>query len=74
MTTTIIADIEKEIVYDRETRDYACYVTVDGERIFLGYAPHYSAGESKCNQYAYEYLTDTHTYETAAELLMQVAA
>jgi len=70
-TTNVIADIQKEIVYEKG--DYACTVIVDGTRIFLGYAPHYSAGEHKCNAYVYDYLTDTHTHEAAAELLMEVA-
>jgi hypothetical protein len=74
MTTTIIADIQKDIVYSRETRDYDMYIIIDGKREYIGSAPNYSQAEIVTNAYAYDYLTDSHTIETAAELVMQVAA
>lgn len=43
----------KYIAYDRETRDYVCYL--DGQ--FLGYAPNYSAAETKISECYYEQLS-----------------
>ncbi len=68
--TIIIADIAKAIKYDRETKDYACSISIDGGAAqIIGYAPNYSAGEKLCNDYVFDYLSDTHTHETAAQLL-----
>jgi hypothetical protein len=72
MTTNVIAGIEKSIVYDRQTRDYACSIIIDGgEPQFIGYASTYGQAETACNGYVYEYLTDSHTIETACDLLLQ---
>jgi hypothetical protein len=73
MRTTIIADIQKEITYDRLTKDYSMYIIIDGKREYIGSAPNYSQAETMTNAYAYDYLTDSHTIETAAELVMQAA-
>ena len=74
MRTTIIAAIEKEIVYSRQTRDYDLFITIDNQREYIGSAPNHHEAEERCNAYVFQYLTDTHTHETAAELLMQEAA
>jgi hypothetical protein len=50
-STTIPQD-GKCIRYDRETKDYACYL--DGR--LIGYAPNYSDGETLCEQTYYEQL------------------
>jgi hypothetical protein len=69
--TTIISDITKEIKFDRQTKDYACYISIDGaEAECIGFASTYSQAETKCNQYAYDYLSDTGTHKTAAELVL----
>ncbi len=68
----IIADIYKEIKYSRG--DYGMYVTIDGERHCIGFASTHGQAEVTINQYVYDYLTDSHTIETAAEFLMQEAA
>lgn len=53
-STTIPQD-GKCIRYDRETKDYACYL--DGR--LIGYAANYSAGETLCNDTYYAQLTHT---------------
>lgn len=52
MTTT--TTFEKSIRYDRQSKDFACYL--DGE--FVGYAASYSAGEALLDQIAYDLLAD----------------
>lgn len=52
MTTT--TTFEKSIRYDRQSKDFACYL--DGE--FVGYAASYSAGEALLDQVAYDQLMD----------------
>jgi len=44
--------MNKEIKYDRNTRDFACYV--DGE--LIGFAKSYHDGEILCDQYVYDEL------------------
>lgn len=55
--------IEKEIRYNRETKDYDCYVAGN----FIGSAGNYSAGEELCNTVAYDLIADGMCY-TATEL------
>jgi hypothetical protein len=74
MKTHMIADIDKEIVRNRENRDYDMFIVIDGQREYIGSAPNYSKAEETTNQYVYDYLTDGHTIESAAEFLMEVAA
>lgn len=64
MTTETII---KEIVYVT-AGDYDCYVTVDGQREYIGSAPSYHDGELKCDNYAYHYYADNHTPEVAAAI------
>lgn len=71
--TTIISGITKEVKYDRETRDYACFVSIDGGAAeCIGYAKSYHDGENLCDRYAYDYLSDNNTDETAAELVIKM--
>lgn len=51
----------KEIVYDRETRDYAMYL--DGE--LIGFARTYHEAETTLDQIVYELLTHNHFTEAA---------
>lgn len=73
MQTTIIADIQKEITYCRETRDYDMHIIIDGTREYIGSARNHSEAETITNQYAFDYLMDSQTIETATELLMEIA-
>jgi len=73
MKTHMIADIDKEIVRNRENHDYDMFIVIDGKREYIGSAPNYSKAEETTNQYVYDFLTDSHTIEAACELLMQVA-
>jgi len=69
--STIISDIQKEIKYDRQTKDYNCLISIDGGPFeSIGFASNYSEAERKCNAYAYDYLTDNHAPEAAAELVL----
>lgn len=75
MQSPIIAGIKKDIRRNAANHDYDCYVTVDSDQPrYIGSAARYSEAERKCNAYAYDMLTDSHTYETAAQLIMQMAA
>lgn len=55
--------VEKEIRYNRETKDYDCYVAGN----FIGSASTYTAGEEICNTVAYDLIADGLCY-TATEL------
>ncbi len=68
----IIADIHKEIVYSHG--DYDMFITIDGKREYIGSASTHGKAEVNINEYVYDYLTDSHTIETAAEFLMEVMA
>lgn len=72
--TTIIAGIEKAIEYNRANRDYDISIIIDGgEPQYIGSASTYGQAEIAANAYAYDYLMDSNTIETAAELVMQAA-
>jgi hypothetical protein len=58
----------KEIVFDRETRDYAMYY----EGQLIGWARSYSDAEVILNAYVYELLT--HTQTETADIVAEVAA
>lgn len=66
-------DIIKEIKYSRENRDFDCFITIDGQREYIGSADNYSDGEIKCDEYAYNYYIDSWTPERAAQLIMETA-
>lgn len=51
----------KEIVYDRETRDYACYL--DGE--LIGFARNYHEAETILDQLVFELMTGQYFREGA---------
>jgi hypothetical protein len=54
------ATYRKEILYDRETRDYACYL--DGELVF--FARTYQEAESTLDQLVFELLSGQYFRET----------
>jgi hypothetical protein len=73
--------MNREIKYDRETRDYACYI--DGE--LIGFAKSYHDGEVVCDQYVYDELAraepvtfvasrdEAHRQERWVNILSQIA-
>ena len=64
-------DITKRIRYNRDTRDYDCYVAIDGaEEQYIGSAATYHAGEVKCHEHVMDYFEISHTPETAAALVL----
>lgn len=71
--STIIGGITKTVKFDRVTRDYACYVSIDGAPAeCIGYAKTHHDGENLCDQFAFDYLSDNNTPEAAAELVMRL--
>lgn len=69
--TNIIAGITKSVKYNRANRDFDCYVTIDGgEPLHIGYANGETEGNVKCDQYAFDYLSDNNAPEAAAELVL----
>lgn len=73
--STIIADITKEIKFNRETEKYDCFVHVDGgDAQYIGSTAIYPEGEALCTRFAFDYLSDNNTPEAAAELLLPTPA
>jgi hypothetical protein len=52
--------VGKSIVYDRETKDYACFL----DRQYIGHTSTYGDGETRCSEVYHDQLTHT-TVETA---------
>lgn len=64
-------EVTKRIQFDRVTKDFNVYVTVEGcEEQYIGSEPTYGQAEVAANQYAIDFYTDNHTPEKAAELVM----
>jgi hypothetical protein len=68
--TTIIPEVTKEIKFNRETKDYDCFITIDELRQYIGSAPTHPAAETKCRDYAFSYYEDNHTPEKAAQVAL----
>jgi hypothetical protein len=64
----IIAGITKDVRWSHGEWDV--YVVVDGEEVYLGSTSSRLDADDRANAYTFDYLTDTHTHETACELLM----
>lgn len=63
--------ITKRISYNRDTRDYDCYVAIDGDaEQYIGSAATYHAGEVKCHQHVMDYYDIHHTPEQIARLVL----
>lgn len=70
LTPTTAPAIIKEVIYDRESKDYAAYVTIDGgPRQCIGYGKTHTEADNLCNDYAYNFYADNHTPETAVQFL-----
>src|SRR5580765_8324931 len=63
--------VTKEITYNRDNRDFDCYVTIDGQREYIGSAPTFHDGECQCYEYTIRFYADAHSTETAAQLIME---
>lgn len=70
MATTIIPEVTKEIKYNRETKDYDCYITIDDQREYIGSAASYGDGETRCRDYAFSYYEDRNTPEKAVAVAL----
>ena len=71
MAIAILPEVNKRIAWNRETKDYDCYISIDGDQEhYIGSAPNHSAAEKTCNDFAFNYYEDNHTPEKAAELVM----
>lgn len=64
------AEITKSIRYNRENRDFDCFVTIDDQEQYIGSTGSYADGEVLCDEYAYNYYIDSWTPERAAQLIM----
>lgn len=70
-TNTILPEVTKRIAYNKETRDYDCFVAFDGaDEQPIGSAGTYGDAEKKCNAYAFDYYTDNHTPEKAVPIAL----
>jgi hypothetical protein len=68
---TILPEVTKRIAYNRTTKDYDCFVSIDGDpEQYIGSAEVYSDAEAKCRDYAFHYYDDNHTPEKAAQIAM----
>lgn len=63
-------EITKRISYNKDTRDFDVFITIDEVEDYIGSASTYGQAEVKANQYAICYYEDNHTPEKAAELVM----
>jgi len=69
--STTIPEITKRIAYNRETRDYDCFIAFDGgDEQPIGSASTYGSAEKKCSDYAFDYYNDNHTPEKAAQIAL----
>lgn len=66
-------DVTKEIKFNRDTKDFDLYITIDGRREYIGSAATQPAAETKCNDYTIAYYEDNHTPEKAAALILALA-
>lgn len=64
-------DVTTRIAFDRATKDYACYATMDGREELIGYAPNHSEAAGICREYRFNYYLDRYTPERAAEIAME---
>ncbi len=61
------------ITYNRDNRDYDCFVAIDGVEEYIGSAPTYHHGEVKLKEYVFNYYNDNHTPEAAVQVLARPA-
>lgn len=67
MTT---ADMHTDIRRNRETRDFDCYVIIDGREEYIGSRESRSDAETVCREYRFHYFLDNHTPEAAVRELV----
>jgi hypothetical protein len=71
MASTILPEITKRIAYNRDNRDYDCYVAIDGgEERYIGSAGTYGQAEKTCNTFVFDYYEDSNTPEKAVAVLL----
>lgn len=71
MATSIIPEVTKRIAYNKETKDYDCFIAFDGtDEQPIGSASTYGDAEKKCNAYAFDYYNDNHTPEKAVQVAL----
>lgn len=64
-------EVTKRIQYNRDTRDYDCFVRIDaGAEQYIGSTPTYGEAESACADYAFDYYIDNCTPEKAATIVL----
>jgi hypothetical protein len=61
--------------YDPATRQYPAYVAIDGEpEQLVGYAWSAGAADRLCDEFVFNYYTDNHTPEVAAQIALALAS
>jgi hypothetical protein len=69
--STILPEITKRIAYNRTSKDYDCYISIDGDpEQYIGSADTHPAAETKCRDYAYNYYEDNNTPEKAVAVVL----
>lgn len=70
-TSTIIPEVTKRIAWNKQTKDYDCFIAFDGEdEQPIGSASTYGDAEKKCRDYAFDYYSDNHTPEKAVQIAL----
>lgn len=65
---------QTRILYNRESRDYDLFVSVDGDaEQYIGSATNHSEGQSRIDNYVFNYYVDNHTPEAAVQVLSRPA-
>lgn len=68
---TVHLDLIKRIAYNRFTKDYDAFVTIDGRlEQYIGSAADHLAAEKLCDDYAFNYYADNATPEKAAQIAL----
>jgi hypothetical protein len=63
-------EIEKQVVYRREDRDFDAYVVIDGARQYIGSRLTRIEAERLCDDYVFDYYADSYTPEKAAAVVL----
>ncbi len=70
-TTAIIPELTKRIAYNKAGDNYDCYIAFDGgDEQYIGSAATYGEAEKKCQDFTFDYYSDAHTPEKAAQVAL----
>lgn len=72
MQLTSAPAVIKEVEYDRETKDFAAFITIDERREYIGSRRSYGEADRLCDEFAYNFYADNHTPEVAAAIAVRM--